>query len=267
MDLSQAQVDAYQREGFLVIERVFSPAEMAVLEATLPEITDPARGKIGFDEVSGTVRVSQGAHFYNETLRRLSLHPRLVRPAQQLLATACYVYQSRLTIKPGLGSIPASGWDWHQDYVTWYYADGMPEPRALITFTFLDDVTAANAPLLVLPRSHNRGIIGTVDSLLIEGDNGEKYEDVTIQPDTLREMAQRDGVAALTGPAGTVAFMHCALVHSSTENISPLRRALFAVTFNPVDNHPHHPRRGPYTNANAEPIRPLADDCLVTTAS
>jgi ectoine hydroxylase len=257
MDLSQAQVDAYKRDGFVVIERVFSPAELAVLEATLPEITDPARGKIGLDEVSGTVRVSQGAHFYNETLRRLSLHPRLVRPAQQLLDTACYVYQSRLTIKPGVRGIPASGWDWHQDYVTWYYADGMPEPRALIT----------NAPLLVIPRSHDRGIIGTVDSVLIEGDNGETYEDVTIEPDTLQAMTQRDGVTALTGPAGTVAFMHCALVHSSSANTSPLRRALFAVMFNPVDNRPRHPRKGPYTHANTEPIRPLADDCLLTPAS
>jgi hypothetical protein len=61
--------------------------------------------------------------------------------------------------------------------------------------------------------------------------------------------------------------MHCALVHSSTENISPLRRALFAVVFNPVDNRPQHPRKEPYAPANMDPVRPLADDCLLTTAS
>jgi len=92
-------------------------------------------------------------------------------------------------------------------------------------------------------------------------------EDVTIQPDTLREMAQRGDAAALTGPAGTVAFMHCALVHSSTENISTERRALFALMFNPVDNRPQHLRREPYTPAQVEPLRPLADDCVLTTAS
>jgi ectoine hydroxylase len=245
---------------------MFSPAETSVLQATLPEITDPSRGQVDFDEVSGAVRVSQGAHLYNETLRRLSLHPRLVRPAQQLLGTAVHVYQSRLTIKPGLSSVPASGWEWHQDYVTWYYADGMPEPRALVTFTFFDDVTAANAPLLVIPRSHGQGVIGNVYGV-IENRSGDKYEDVEIPPDTLREMARRDGVTALTGPAGSVAFMHCAMVHSSTENISPLRRALFAVVFNPDDNRPQHPRREPHAPANMEPVRPLADDCLLTTAS
>jgi len=265
MDLSQAQVDAYRRDGFLVVERMFSPAETAVLQATLPEITDPSRGKVFFDEASGAVRVSQGAHLYNETLRRLSLHPRLVRPAQQLLGTAVHVYQSRLTIKPGLESVPASGWDWHQDFEAWHNDDGMPEPRALVTFTFMDDVTVANAPLLVLPRSHHRGLIGT--SVLVKAKDGSTYQDVIIEPDSLREMAQQGGVIALTGPVGTVAFMHCLMVHASGENISPLRRALFSVVFNPVDNRPQHPREGPYTPATWDPVRPLADDCLLTTAS
>src|ERR1700704_272999 len=137
MELSQAQVDTFQREGFLVIERAFSPPEVAVLQAALPEITDPSRGRVGFDEASGMVRLSHGAHLYNETIRRLSLHPRLVRPAQRLLDTEFHVYQSRLTVKPGLGTnsagtaVLASGWVWHQDFSTWYRSDGMPEPRAL----------------------------------------------------------------------------------------------------------------------------------------
>src|SRR4029079_1677221 len=162
MDLTKAQVDTYQREGFLVIERVFSAPEVAVLVAALPEITDPSRGRVGFDEVSGMVVLSHGAHLDNETIRRLSLHPRLGRPAQRLLDTEFHVYQSRLTIKPGLGSVQASVWVWHQDFSTWPCADGMREPRALVTFTFLDDVTAANGPLLVIPRSHHRGLIDTI---------------------------------------------------------------------------------------------------------
>jgi CHASE1-domain containing sensor protein len=43
MHLSQAQADTYHREGFLVVERVFSPRDMAVLEAALPEIVDGMR--------------------------------------------------------------------------------------------------------------------------------------------------------------------------------------------------------------------------------
>jgi len=262
MDLTQAQVETYQREGYVIVERAFSPAEVAVLQAALPEITDPARGKVGFDKVSGMVRLSHGAHLYNEAMRRLSLHPRLVRPVQRLLDTDVHIYQSRLTIKPAaMGAVQPSGWVWHQDFSTWHRADGLPEPRCLVTFTFLDDVTAANAPPLVIPRSHRQGL---VDTLQVQADESGDYKDVEVKPEVVHELAQRDGVTALTGPKGTVVFMHCALVHASAENITPLRRALFSVVFNPVSNRPQHPRKEPYGPASLAAIRPLADDCLLT---
>jgi ectoine hydroxylase len=266
MDLSQAQRETFQREGFLVIERVFSPPEMAVLEAALPEITDPARAKLGFDKASGMVRLSHGAHLYNEAVRRLSLHPRLVRPAQQLAGAGVHIYQSRLTIKPAaMGAAQPSGWVWHQDVSTWYRYDGMPEPRALVTFTFLDDVTAANAPVLVIPRSHRQGVIDTIAGPTDEVDG--PYTEV--RPEIVHELAQQGGVTALTGPAGTVVFMHCAAVHASGENIAPLRRALFSVVFNPVNNLSRHPRpRGEHwISTNVDPVQPLADDCLLTIAN
>jgi ectoine hydroxylase len=273
MDLSQAQVDTFRRDGFLVIERVFSPPEMTVLEAAMPEITDPSRGKVGFDKESGLVRLSHSPHLYNEAFRRLSLHPRLVRPAQQLLDTEFHLWQSRLTIKPGLGTVQASGWPWHQDFSTWHVADGMPEPRAIVTFLFMDDVTASNAPVLAIPGSHHRGMINDCgDEVRKKGDyqimgkNGE-HQYMVIDPNLLREMAQRNGVVAQTGPVGTVVFMHCGLVHASTDNISPLRRALFTLVFNPVDNRAQHPRSGHWVTPDAAPVQPLPDDCLLTMAS
>jgi len=266
MELSQAQVETYQREGFLLIERAFSPSEATVLQAVIPEITDPSRGQVGFDEVSGMIRLSHGPHLYNETVRRLSLHPRLVRPAQRLLDTEFHVYQSRLTIKPAaMGAVQPSGWVWHQDFSTWHRSDGMPEPRALVTFTFLDDVTAANAPLLVIPRSHRGGLIDTMPDRV--QDLNEGYRNVEVKPEYVREMAQHGGVTALTGPVGTVAFMHCALLHASAENIAPLRRALLTVVFNPLDNRVQHPREEHFAAANVVPVRPLTDDCLLTMAS
>jgi ectoine hydroxylase len=265
MDLSQAQVDAFRRDGFLVIERAFSSSEVAVLNAALPEIMDPSRAKVGFDGASGMVRLSHGAHLYNEAFRRLSLHPRLVQPVQRLIESDFHVYQSRLTIKPGMtNGVAASGWVWHQDYSTWHRADGMPEPRAVVTFTFLDDVTAANAPVLAIPRSHDRGMYDTI-SVEDKGD----YENVAIIPDTVREIGQRNGVIALTGPVGTIVFISCALVHASGENISPLRRALFSVVYNPMDNRPRHPRTQEHwvPPADVVPVRPLADNCLATMPS
>ena len=45
-------------------------------------------------------------------------------------------------------------WQWHQDYGTWKRDDEMPEPRAMNIAVFLDDVTAANGPLLFLSLIH-----------------------------------------------------------------------------------------------------------------
>lgn len=263
MDLSQSQVETFHREGFLAIENAFAPSEIAALETALPEITESARAKIGHDPASGMLRLSHGAHLYNETYRRLALHPRLVRPAQQLLDTEVHIYQSRLTIKPGLAAVQASGWAWHQDFSTWHVRDGLPEPNAVVTFIFLDDVTAANSPVLVIPRSHKDGLIGKASDGIAEQGG---YQLMIIKPDTLKELAAKTGVEALTGPRGTLVFIHCALVHGSAENISPLRRALFSVIFNAVANRARHPRDEHWATADVVPIQPLTDDCLLNLA-
>jgi len=260
MQLSKVQIEAFRREGLLVIPRVFSPPELAVLEAALPQITESAQAKIQTDATTGTVRMSHGAHLYSEAFRRLCLHPRLVQPSRQLVEAEIHLYQSRLEMKAGLGKASARGWPWHQDFSTWNLADGMPEPKAVIVFLFLDDVTVSNGPLLVVPGSHRHGMIG--DKAAAVGPDGE-YRQLIIAPEDLRDLAGRDGIAALTGSAGTVAFLHCNLVHGSTENISPMRRALFGAVFNAVDNRPTHPRPEYWAASQIVPIRPLADDCLL----
>ena len=50
-------------------------------------------------------------------------------------------------------------WQWHQDYSTWARDDEMPEPHAMNISVFLEDVTAANGPLLYIPSSHKKGVV------------------------------------------------------------------------------------------------------------
>jgi len=260
MELTDAQVEAYEREGYLFFDRLFSPGEVAVLERAMPEITDPSRPEVSLDEASGTVRLCHGPHLFNEPFRRLASHPRLVLPARRLLGADVYLYQTRLTMKAGLGQMQASGWPWHQDYSTWYVADGMPQPRALAVFVFLDEVTACNGPLMIIPRSQQAGLV----SRPLGRFDDQEYSQIIIDPQRLREMAREGGVTAPLGAAGSVLFMHCNLVHGSTENISPLRRALFSVVFNAVDNVTRHLRPEHYSGRDTRPLRPLPEDCLLS---
>jgi ectoine hydroxylase len=252
--------EAFERNGFAFRPGVFSPAEMDVLEAALAGISDPEHPGVSVEAASGTVRMSFGAHTYSEAFRRLALHPRLAEPARDLLGDDVYVYQSRLNLKAGLSQAPAGGYPWHQDFSTWHLRDGMAAPRALVVFVFLDDVTPCNAPLLVIPGSHQAGFLDSGERTPA----GSPYRQIVIGPEVLRDLVDRHGIAAQIGPRGSVLFMHCNLVHGSTENISPLRRALFSVTFNAVGNPVAAPARPDLVvSRDRQPVVPLADDCLL----
>jgi Phytanoyl-CoA dioxygenase (PhyH) len=46
-----------------------------------------------------------------------------------------------------------------QDYGTWARDDGMPEPRAMNIAVFMDEVMPINGPLMLVPRSHEHGVL------------------------------------------------------------------------------------------------------------
>lgn len=257
MKLTDAQIATFEREGLVLIPELFSPRETSVLRRALLEVIDSGGPGVELDG-GGAVRMVLGVHLEHAAFRVLSRHPRLVVPGRQLLGGPIYVHQSRVNVKPALGRSTAAGYPWHQDFSTWHLRDGMPQPRALVTFTFLDEVTACNAPLMIIPGSHRDGILGLTSD---RRDPDAYYE---TPPEWVAKAAERGGVEAVMAPAGSVALMHCSLVHGSGENISPLRRALCSLIFNAVDNRPERrdqPER--YVSKNPTPVEPLEDDSLM----
>lgn len=258
MRLTREQVETFNEDGYLFFERLFSAEEVAVLEASMSTVACAATSGLMREKESDAVRMVHGPHLINQTIARLSQHPRLVVPAEQLLGSRVYTFQSRLVVKSSLHERPYEGFPWHQDFSTWYLLDGMKEPRALVIAIFLDEVTPCNAPLMLVPKSHRRGMLPRT-----EGEESEEYRQIIINPETLSELVQHGGIKALLGPPGSTLFMHCNLVHASTENISPLRRAFYYVIYNSVENpcgemtrQEHHAAR------DFTPITPLDEDCL-----
>jgi ectoine hydroxylase len=265
MRLTAAQVEDFERRGFLLCEGVFAAAEVAALEGALQEVVASRTDRVVVDAASGTVRMVHGSHLHVAAFARLARHPRLVGPAERLLGAPVYVYQSRLNLKAGLAERPpSSGYPWHQDFSTWHHRDGLPEPRAVVVFTFLDEVTPCNAPLMVVPASHRRGIVGAPEGGPGSGWGEGGYRQIVIPPGVLAELVDEGGILAVTGGPGSVLFMHSNVVHGSTENISPRRRALYSLVFAAAGNRatrgdsPEH-----FAARDAAPIEPLADDCLL----
>jgi ectoine hydroxylase len=255
--LNESQIAAYQTDGALLIEGVFSTPEVAVLRAAAERVSAEKRPNVTPEFTGSTARMVHGAHSYDDTFRELCRHPRLIGPAAQLIGSGLYVHQSRLNFNAGLGT---GGFDWHQDYSTWHKVDGLPQPRAMMIAVFLDDMDATNGPLLYIPGSHKEGLI----------DDFEPVKDATgnvlmkLSGGLLRTMVDKGGIAAGMGTAGSVLFMHCNLVHGSSANISPRRRALFYVNVNSVENPQTTFARAEYhAGRDFTAIVPGRDDCLL----
>ena len=248
MRLSDAQVAEFDERGYLFFPSLFSPQEVAVLRRALPAILSRDGPEVVREEADPRqVKLVFGLHELDESFRRLSLHPRLLVPAEQLLRSPVHIYQARLNPKTGFSG---GGWGWHQDFNQWHRHDGMQRPHALMVALFLDEVNACNAPLMVIPGSHRRGHILVPDAM-------------EIGLDIVRELVDEGGIEALMGAAGSVAFMHCITVHGSTSNLSPWPRCLFYLNYNSVDNTAIARRRAPFhCGTDFTPLQPLADDCL-----
>ena len=149
----------------------------------------------------------------------------------------------------------------HQDYGTWNLVDGMAEPRAIMAAVFLEDCDATNAPLMIVPRSQSHGLIDSASR-----DTEVGYVIRKIDQSTLSSLAANSAVEALTGPVGSVAFLHCNIVHGSTNNVSPRGRAIFYLNYNACSNATKglgvEGRGWWHCNTDATPLVSLPDDCL-----
>lgn len=254
MKLTPEQLEQFDREGYLFLPGLFTPEEAALLKEEAENIYQLDRDEV-WREKSGIARTAFAAHTYNEAHRRLGAHPRLIEPIQQILDGPVYMHQYKINAKaPFDGEV----WQWHQDYGTWARDDEMPEPRAMNISVFLDDVTAANGPLLFIPGSHKKGVVDAGHDL-----ETTSYPLWTLDRDTVSKLADEGGCVAPTGPAGSVLLFSSLLVHASPPNISPLGRIIVYLSLCHVDNHIRAFNRKEWiAHRDFTPIEALDDNCL-----
>lgn len=255
MQLTEAQLQQFDEEGYLFFPDLFSPEEAGLLKKEAEKIYQEDREEV-WRESNGVARTAFAAHTYNESFRRLGAHPRLIGPVSQLLGGDLYMHQYKVNAK---AAFDGAVWQWHQDYGTWKRDDEMPEPRAMNIAVFLDDVTAANGPLLFIPGSHKVGVVDAGHDL-----ETTSYPLWTLDRDKVTELAERGGCVAPTGKAGGMLLFSSLLVHASPANISPFGRTIVYLSLCHVDNHIRAFNRKEWiAHRDFTPIKPLADDCLV----
>ena len=279
MYLTNEQLLSHEREGFLFLPGVFSAAELDRMKQEAATLFDRDAPNRIFEKEGQLVRSVYGAHITSEVFRRLACHPRIVKPAEQILDSRVYVYQSKINAKKAFAG---DVWEWHQDYVFWLKEDGLPTARVLNVVVFLEDVNEFNGPLYFIPGSHHEGMIdvaANAESLPDKLVRHEPYREsppwissltadlkYSLDRETVRELILKYGIVAPKGAAGSVLFFHGNLVHSSPNNISPFDRVIAIVTFNSIENIPQavdNPRPEFLVSRDPTPIIPLADEALL----
>lgn len=235
MELTQAQILKYEKDGLLIIEDDFTQDEMEVLKREA--LRELGEDHVGLVPEWGTERprAVQGSHLRNEVFSELIRMPQLIRPAEQLLGSQVYVHQFKINAK---SAFVGERWEWHQDFTFWHDADQMRAPRAVTACITLDDVYEFNGPLMFIPGSHSGEY--AVEVRDNQGNDWQQYFGADMKYKAnhklIAELAGKYGINVPKLKRGSVMFFHPNVYHASSTNMSPYDRATVYITYNSVEN-------------------------------
>jgi hypothetical protein len=219
--LSEHQVAAYHRDGFIHVDNALSPDMLARVHEWVEGCVERARGVATSNEVydfedshtpeSPRVRrikdpVSRDPLFWD-----VVRGPGITGPLTQLLGPNIRLFGSKLNMKSaGYGAAV----EWHQDWAFYPHSND----DVLAIGIMLDDVTEENGPLLVLPGTHTGPVLDhhNDEGIFVGGieDAGHKLDLSKAVP--------------IHGRAGSMSVHHVRAIHGSALNLSGRpRRILF----------------------------------------
>jgi hypothetical protein len=224
--LTRAELDAYARDGFLVVRGLFAHAGAARLAAWTDEVT-------GWPEVPGRHMVYWEPHLtepgrrvrsrienfypYHDGFRGILDDGPLPGMAARLLGGPTVLFKDKINFKmPG-----GDGFEPHQDQQAGWstYA-----PLFLTALISIDAATAENGCLELAAGHHQRGLVGKEWT-----------------PLTAPEMAGMDFVSCPTR-AGDAVFFDSYVPHRSAPNATAAPRRVLYVTYNRAADGDHRLR-------------------------
>ncbi len=264
--VSAAELARFDQQGFLFVENLLEPLEVRELTHELQRLAGSAelreRPETITEPDGSAVRSVFRVHQLSPIFEWLARDARVLSVARRILGSEVYLHQSRANLKPGFHG---KEFFWHSDFETWHAEDGMPRMRALSVSIALTENYPFNGPLMVIPGSHK-----TFVSCVGETPEDHYQQSLKRQQrgvpddDSLKRLADRGGVVAPTGPAGSALFFDCNTMHGSGSNISPYPRTNLFFVYNSVENALVEPfcgrrPRPDYIAARGapEPLRPL----------
>ena len=261
MELTEAQLTRFDRDGFLIFENLFDPAEIALLKSELARVGASESDAI-IRERTGSTRTIYRSHepdgpTASEAFHRLVRTPRFLQPARQVLGEdQLYVFHCKANIKT---AIDGTVWLWHQDYGYWQH-DGVPKSTMATFLVMLDEATEMGGSLYFVPGSHTRGVLPAY-----RDETTTSYPQWAIEKEAMRAfLRESPKPVPITGRPGTAVLFHCNVVHGSGHNLTANDRWHVYVAYNPCANRPNpipaRPRPDYVVSQNYEPLVMESDD-------
>lgn len=241
--LNRDALAAFERDGFLVLENVFSPREVEQMRSTAEAMrahpASLARETVISEPDAGAVRSVFAPHRQSAEFDLVSRDPRLAGLARFILDDEIYNHQSRLNYKP---AFTGKEFYWHSDFETWHAEDGMPRMRALSMSVMLTDNHPQAGPVMFVPGSH-RQFIACVGETPDENYKSSLKRQRTGIPDraSISAMVEAGGIEAPAPKAGSVVVFDCNTLHASNGNITPFERMNAFFVFNAWSNRLEQP--------------------------
>jgi ectoine hydroxylase-related dioxygenase (phytanoyl-CoA dioxygenase family) len=216
--LLKEQKSFYEDNGYLLVEDVVSPAQLAKLQSITYDLIEKSKAITESDEIydldeghtSQTPRLTRiklphkQDPYYWEILKNSGV----TQVLNDLLGKDTTLITSKLNTKAPSGG---SAVEWHQDWAFYPHTND-----DLLAFgLMLEDVTLDNGPLMVIPGTHK--------GPLLSHKNNDMFCGAISADDPLFKAEQ---AVTLSGKAGSMTIHHARTLHGSAPNLSDRNRLI-----------------------------------------
>src|SRR5215468_4152497 len=227
--LTEEQIASYRRDGYLAVPGVIDAERVQALRRVTEAFVERSQGLTRSDAVfdldprhtaaAPIVRRIKNPADHDPLYAWVSLESPILDIVAELLGPSIRFHHSKLNLKGGHVGAPV---EVHQDAAFYPHSND----DVLAVGLLLDDATAENGAMSVLPGSH-RGPIYTHYDAQERFVGGMRAEDIA--------RLDRSGATLLALPAGSIHIHHYRLVHWSAPNTSAGERRLLINSYTAAD--------------------------------
>lgn len=211
--LTPEQVSRFNRDGYLMPFRFFSPDEAADIRGYFDRLLAryAAEGKDSYSISS--------AHLRHGRVWDILTNPRIVAVVSDLLGASVVAWGSHFFCKmPGDGKAVS----WHQDASYW----PLTPSKAVTVWLAIDDADRGNACMKYIPRTHTLGHLTY---------QMKETDDSNVLNQTVPNVEQYGEPVYVELKAGEAALHSDSLLHGSEANTSNRRRCGLTLRYTPGD--------------------------------